>query len=234
MTSRLSISLSDINPDVCFNHRFNCNLQNNGSVLKLNWREVLSVIIFVHVWELFNSTCLYWTVFSHSGFSGIKITEEEKDGSVIIIDLFSFKASYQQRFSGADVLHSGSRRLLSRTEFRRWSERSGRGDVISVADFGLLVAGWRGGGGGGVGLLGQEGWREINGNDGEQNGRDEDSWVQVHSEGSVCSPDCTSTHWAAVRRSAPAEQLRGVSAHFRSPFRVQHMAKDIYTLFYNT
>lgn len=83
--------------------------------------------------------------------------------------------------SGSDVLHSRSRWLCARGGFRlvseRFSQSSGRRDVVSVSDFGLLVPGR---GGGGVGLLAEERRGEINGNDREKDRGQDDSRVQIH------------------------------------------------------
>lgn len=68
---------------------------------------------------------------------------------------------------------------------RFWSRRgqsSGRGDVISVADFGLLALG---SGGRGVGLLTEQRGGEINGDDGEDDGGNNNGRVQIHDGGLI-------------------------------------------------
>ena len=74
-------------------------------------------------------------------------------------------------------LHRRSWRLGSRGGSRLRRQGPGRGDVVSIADFGLLFPRrW----GGAVGLLAEQRWSEINGNDGEEDGGDDDGRVQIH------------------------------------------------------
>ena len=68
---------------------------------------------------------------------------------------------------------------------RFWSLRgqsSGRGDVISVADFRLLALG---SGGRSVGLLTEQRGGEINGDDGEDDGGNNNGRVQIHDGGLI-------------------------------------------------
>lgn len=73
-------------------------------------------------------------------------------------------------------------RVRSRRFWSRRGQSSRRGDVISVADLGLLALG---SGGRGVGLLTEQRGGEINGDDGEDDGGNNNGRVQIHDGGLI-------------------------------------------------
>lgn len=108
-------------------------------------------------------------------------------------------------------------RNRGRRLWMRSSQSSGPGDVVSVADFGL-VAGGRGVGVG-LGLLAEEGRSQVERHDGEKECGDEDGRVRVHGElgGSLSgSPPRSSSEFTAALTSCSA--CGPFSATAASPF----------------